>query len=487
MTTIIPTNIRRPGNFTDFLYTSGRRSLVPSDRPIALLGIKSSAGTLAAATPTRILDTTEADTLAGKGSELALMARAALAQGEREPSPPPLYLVAIAAPSGGGTAAAVSTLTFSGTATASGNAIVRIAGRPVIVPVTSGDTAATVAAAAEAAIDALVDVLPVTASVVGAVVTCTAVHAGANGNDVKFRAEQLVAGISLAIAQTVAGAGTTDLTASLAVLEGARYDAIVTANGDANDVSDLAAHLAVTNTAGAGRWRRVYLAETGTIGAATTHASSFNTVGALVVTAEQFESLPGELAAAKAVAECGASRPNPNLNGHVLVGYASPASYWYTETEIETALAAGLTPLAPVLNSAGAAIDGVVRIVKPSTTKTTEGGAPVEFPRAPYVSNVGWYLARQIDAKFAEQFTGPEALIDSQAPARIKDMIVDVLYAAQTARIVRQVDDVIGLIVVEVDGSVTGRLNADVPYVPVGPIDQLATLHRVTMNLGRGL
>lgn len=480
----LPSSVRRPLTAHSFLYSSGSRSLVPIDRRIALLGIKSNAGTLAVATPTEVFDTVTSDTLAGVGSELALMARATFAQFQREGRSCHLFLVTIAEPGAG--AARVVTLTVTGPATESGTYIYRIAGRPITFGVTAGDTANTVAAALKAAIDAQGPILPLTAAVVGAVVTVTLRYKGANGNDVQFREEQGIAGIAVAYAQTTAGAGTVDLTASLDTLM-QKFDGVVTANGDANDVTDLSTHLAACNTSTAKKWRRGWMCEPGSIGAATVHAGSFNDVAAHVLCCEGVESLPGEVAGAMAASYHTATRPNPNLNGRKIVAYPPVTSLAFTETEQETALGVGVTPFVPVTTGSGSQVDGLLKLVKLTTTKTLEGAVPVEWPRLPAVSQVGWAIAEQIDSKFAERF-GPDAnpdgaLVDGTIRGRVRDLVVDVLYTAEEATWVRDVDDVLPAILVEIDGSVATRVNTALEYVPVVPLDQAAFVHRVSQSV----
>ena len=275
ITTGLPSTVRRPLVAHSFLYSSGARSLVPIDRRVVVVGIKTSAGTLAAATPTEIYDTVQSDTLGGVGSEVALMARAAFAQMERDDRACHLFMVTIAEP-GAGTARVV-TLTAAGTATEAGTLLYRIAGRLLMVGVAVGDAAATVAAAPKAQIDAAGPILPLTAGVVGAVVTCTLRYKGANGNDVAFREERGIAGITIAYAQSAAGAGDTDLTASLDTLT-QKFDGIATANHIANDVTDLRAHLDVMNTQTAKKWRRAHMACPGSIATATALAAAFTTL-----------------------------------------------------------------------------------------------------------------------------------------------------------------------------------------------------------------
>lgn len=486
ITTGIPSNIRAPRTFHSFLYATGNRSLIPSDKRVALLGIMSSAGTMAVATPTEVFDSVTTDGLAGVGSELALMARAAFAQFAKEGKSCRLFLVGLAET----TTARVGTLTLAGTATESGTLLYRIAGRPIAVGVTSGDTANTVSAAFLAAINAAGPILPITATNAAPVVTWTCRYKGSNGADIAFRQESGIAGITVAFAQTVAGVGATDLTAVLATLAGQRYDGIATANHAANDVSDLLAHLDVCLTATAKKWRRAFLCENGSIGTATTHAGSFNSVGAHVLVCEGVESLPGEIASAMAVAFNVATRPNANLNGHELVGYPPIASNAFDDTEIETALSVGASPLVPVIGGSGSQVDGKLKLVKLTTTKTLDGATPVEWPRLPAVSQVGWAIAEQLDYKFAERFgasSNPEgALIDGQVKDRVRDLVVDVLYSAEEANWIRNVDDVLPSIVVEIDGSVADRVNTALEYIPVVPFSQAAFMHRVSQSLSLG-
>ena len=480
----LPSTVRRPLVAHSFLYSSGARSLVPIDRRIVVIGIKTSAGTLAAATPTEVFDTVQSDALGGVGSEVSLMARAAFAQMERDDRACHLFMVTIAEP-GGGTAR-VGTLTAAGTATESGTLLYRIAGRLLAIGVVVGDTAATVAAALKAAIDANGPILPLTASVAAEVVTWTLRYKGENGNDVTFRQERGIAGITIAYAQTTAGAGTVDLTASLDTLN-AKMDGIASANGDANTVSDLSAHLAAMNTQTAKKWRRAWMCEPGSISAATVHAGSFNDVAAHVLCCEGVESLPGEVAAATAAMFHTSTRPNPNLNGRTIVGYPPPDSVAFLDSEIEAALAAGVTPLVPLTTGAGSQVDGQIKLVKLTTTKTLDGAVPVEWPRLPAVSAVGWAIAEQLDAKFVERF-GPAAnpdgaLVDSTILGRVRDLVVDVLYTAEAAGWIRNVDDVLGSIAVEIDGTVATRVNIALEYIPVVPLDQAAFVHRVSQSV----
>lgn len=150
-----------------------------------------------------------------------------------------------------------------------------------------------------------------------------------------------------------------------------------------------------------------------------------------------------------------------------------------------------MTPLVPVIGASGAQVDGKIKIVKLTTTRTEDdNGNPVEWPRLPAVSQVGWSLAEQIDYKFGERFgatSNPEgALMDDDVLARVRDLVVDVLYTAQGAKWIRNVDDVLPSIVAEIDPNVADRVNVALEYVPVVPFSQAAFVHRVSQSLSIG-
>jgi hypothetical protein len=130
-----------------------------------------------------INDPQETDALFGVGSPLALMCRKAsrrAASSARARSSSPSASPSPAA------ARAHADVTVTGPATASGNVVIRIAGRTLTIGVASGDAQNTIAAAINAAIGAQKTLLPVTAGVAANVVTCTHVAKGVGGNDVVY-------------------------------------------------------------------------------------------------------------------------------------------------------------------------------------------------------------------------------------------------------------------------------------------------------------
>lgn len=463
----LPTNIRRPGAFHQFIPGLAG-GLVALDTRVAIAAIKSSAGTLAVATPVQIFDESDADTKLGKGSEAALMARTAFAQARRSGSQPQIWACAIAAPAG---AAAVQTITTTVTTALAGNVVLRIAGRTLTVGVSAGDAQNTIAAAIEAAIDtaAAEGNLPVTASVATNVVTCTHANLGVNGNDVDYEIVSYPSGVTVATTQTVAGSGVVDITAALDALMGADFNAVCIANHLAADTADVLANLVTAWGMESKRWRHIFIGETGSVSTANGLADDIGNKGALVISCENSPSLPGELAVACAVAAVGKPRPNANLNDEELVIYPPPAASVYTNAEIESLLAGGCTPLMPTANG----VD--TRIVRLVTTQVLLNGATYDGLRDWAQSSTMAYIARQVDIGWAQKFH--QELLDDEVLQRARDMVIEIHEAAQTARILRDVDEFKAQILVEESTESPGRIVLVNPFRPAGPVNQLDALH----------
>ncbi len=218
--------LRTPLFFIEFDNSkAGSPSLAA--RPALLIGHRTSAGTVAELTLTRIDSASQAKTAFGEGSNLWEMVDAYRdndAFGE-------LWGCAIDEEAGG--TAGTQTLTFAGTATAAGKISLYVNGQLVEATVASGDAHTDVSVAVDAALTAADD-LPVTNGEAAGVVTLTARHKGSIGNDVDVRAnylgsvggEVLPAGITLAIAAGVTGATDPALSTLAATLGDEEFDYI---------------------------------------------------------------------------------------------------------------------------------------------------------------------------------------------------------------------------------------------------------------------
>jgi phage tail sheath gpL-like len=326
----------------------------------------------------------------------------------------------------------------------------------------------------------------VTATAAAAVVTTTHAVKGVGGNDVIFEVVSLPPGVTCVTAQGVAGTGVADETAALAAAAGPDYDAIANDNHATADIALALAHVTAAWAPGEKKWRYVLFGEPGSIGLAATLAVAANDRGIEVAVCEQTPSLPGEIAAAMGVALLSKSRPNGNWDGMRVPLYPPPDSFDFTNTEVESALATGLTPLKAVVDAQTRVQQpGVVQIRKFVTTCTTQNGQPFEALRDIAVPRVGAFAARQIDAAFIAKFganANPDgALLDDDAIPRVRDMVATILYTMQDGKILTNVDADLQKLVVERDPSAPGRLNVDVTYTVVLGLHQVAFVHRVTI------
>jgi phage tail sheath gpL-like len=480
ITSSVPTSLLRPNTYHEFIHTPAGRGLVPITQRVALIGTKSSAGTATVEQPVQVFDALDADTKAGQGSPLALMARKAIAQGKlnaslRQGGSPEIWIVPVAAPGGG--AAQTKTLTFSGPATASGNIELRIAGRTIFVGVTSGDSANTMAAATEKAIDARAAELPVTAGVATNVVTCTATVAGENGTDIVFEVVAKPSGVGIVVATGVAGSGVIDITAALDALVDKDYHGIAIENRKSADVTDAKAHTAVQWGFAIKRFRWVFMGDASTLSTANTNSVASNDKTVLNILGEASPSLHYEIAAAAVVAAFGTERPNANLDDVILDIYPPPAASALIDSEIESALASGTTPLVPTPEG------DRMMIVRMVTTKTLEGGVPFEDLRDLAYSRTAAYMATQYDigyrTNFRQEYLTTDPSNANNVLKRVRDMVIDKQRAAEELEYIQNVDDYLAELQVEKAPAPLGRIITIAPIEPVSPLHQGAFVHVV--------
>ncbi len=478
LSTSVPASLKKPDSFHTFQHVKAGGALVALPLRVLLIGAKSAAGTAVVETPVQVFDLADGIVKAGQGSELALMIAKAFEQGNLNGSSgrggmPELWICPQAAPAGN---AAAQTLTVTGPATASGTGHVRIAGRDVFFGVTSGDAQNTIAAALEAAIDALVRELPVTAGVAANVVTCTHVTAGTNGNDVAYEVVSVPAGVAIASAQSVAGTGTLDITLAVDAAVDKNYDAVAISIHSAAAVTDALAHVAAMWGFAQKFWRWLFIGDKATLATAQGYATSANSEKILVVSYEGSPSLPSEIATACAVAGFGVERPNANYDGVEVALYPPAKSLVYTSSEIESALAGGVTPLIPT--SSGSSTQ-IVRLV---TTKTTDGGAPFFALLDLAFSRTLAFRATQYDVQYKARFKQEVIDGDLDDPEatllpRVRDMCVEIDRTMGDLKYLRDVEDLVPQIRVEEASSPAGRLLVQAPCRVAGPLHQTAFDH----------
>jgi len=466
-------SLRRPGVFNEFKFRSAGQQLVPLPQRVVIVAEASSAGTATPEVPVQVFDEDDADTKAGKGSPAALMARVALAQAKlisaKGFASPEIWICPTIAPGAG--LQAVQTITITGPATESGNLILRIAGRQIVVGVSNGDAQNTIASAIEAKLDELVNTLPVTASVATNVVTCTNVTKGVNGNDVAFELISKPAGVGVAFAQSVAGTGTAPITNPLAALFDQRYHAICLNNHVTGDAATILTHVADAWGNAQKNYRFVFLGERGSLSTAQTLQASYNDYRVSIINCEGSPSLPGEIAIAAAVATFGREKPNANLDGERLALVPPSATLAFTNAEVESALSGGVTPLTP---------DGAfVKIERLVTTQITLNAAAFEPLRDLQYPRTAAYVAEQISIGFATGFV-QEVMDDdpdNDIRARVRDMVIEKHRAMASDHILRDVDSFLDQIQVEFATTPAGRLIVSNPFRVAGPLHQGVFVH----------
>jgi phage tail sheath gpL-like len=459
----IPATKRRPGVYVEFNVLAAARGLVPIQQRLALIGAKLPAGTQPPLVPVQCFTTADGDRLFGAGSELALMVRHAIAAAALYGSSPELWAVALDDPLA--SAAAQRTITFTGTAQASGNARLRIAGRPIVAPVQVNDDAAAVAQSVLRVVQGRAAILPVEASAAAGVVTLVARNAGENGNVIRVEVDELPTGLGAAVADTVVGVGAYDLTDPLDTLIDKTYQSVAVANHTAADVAALIEHAHEVGTPSAKAWTTCYVAETGTLATQTALAVGANDMAMVVIGAEDFPNTPGEIAATFAATIEAEADPALSFDGVELPLYPPPIASVPGDAEIEAALAAGASILTVNPQRSRAVI------VRAVTTKTTEAGAPFEdlldltTPRSLY------FVGTQIDTAIRIAFQ--RAKKNERTKKRARSVALGVLRKAEEIEVLQNVEAHRDELVVEDDPAVPTRLVIGVPTSVVPPLHQV--------------
>lgn len=463
--TSTPSNLRRPGAYSEFLFQQAGQSLVPLPLRAVVVAEKTSAGTAAIETPVQVFDEADADTKGGLGALGAILCRKAFEQAKLSGASPEVWLCPIAEP-GGGTATQ-ETVTITVTTATAGTLIFTVAGRPAIVGVSAGDAQNAIASAVKSALDAMKSTIPFTASVAANVVTLVHTTKGVNGNDAAFANVQAPAGVTCTLAQSVPGAGAASITNAIQNLYDQRYNAVAISNHTTTDIAALLLERAASWGFNQRNYRHFFVGERGSLGTAQTLIAAANDYGIVVGTYEATPSLSGEIAVCDMIAEFASVAPNVNMDGQQVALYPASGAFAYTAPEIESALNSGGTPHEP-----SGSFSKITRLV---TTATTFNSAPTETVRDIAFSRTAAFRAEQVEiqfrAGFAQQNDTPEVR------TRVRDMIVGIDRAMEALGYLQDVDTLIDQIQVEKSTTTTGRYVSNAPFHVAGPLHQLVTKH----------
>jgi phage tail sheath gpL-like len=445
----IPSSIRKPGKYFEYNNKLAVRSLPTNLQRVLVVAQKTAAGTATVNQVVQVFDSESAAALFGRGSQAHRMVMAALKANRYA------QLFVLPVEDSGTGVAASATLTVTGNATTSGAVGVNVAGVDLVVPVTTGDAAATVAASIKAELDKLVD-LPTTHAVAGGVVTLTQRNKGTVGNAHRIAASSSASGIAVAVVAFAGGLNDPSLATPLAAAFTGGHEILVVPYASGTPLTDLRTHLNAVSGPMEKRPAIGVYASIGTLSAATTQALALNSERMTHGFLKNGISTAEEQAAGYAAEIAFEEDPARPLNTLVIAGLTVPAiADRLSRTEQETCLANGVTPLewGP---------GDVVQIVRAVTTYTVN---------AANVTDVSWldlttirtmdYVMKAIRTRIELRF--PRDKLSAKTPARVRSEILDVLYKLEELEIVENVDLWKDDLVVERDSQDNNRLNAKIP------------------------
>lgn len=439
------------------------RGLRGMPRRVLLIGHKLAAGNAQANTVIECATETAAVALAGEGSMLVAMWRAAKANAGLG-----LPIDIIAVPVSGTATVATSTIVVSNagaTVQYNGEAMLYIEGVRISVGVNTSDTAATVATKLIAAVNAE-PTLSVTAAATAtpAELRLTAKWGGPSGNDIDVRSthytdDLLPAGLTLTIPAMSGGAGNPDLTAAIVAMRDYRATEI------AMPFTDTANMLAL-ETEQELRWGfnnmrdgQVVTAVRGTLATLTTWLNNRNSrqVHTIPTTGDMTSPWVTAAMASTAIETSADTDPALPYTDIVLVGYKGPrrGQHWDMISEGNALLQAGASPLA--INQDGTA--ALVRVVTNYTLSTT--GAPDPSTRElAWVKTMSYYRWFTITEyalhyrgfKLAEYITEPIPGQKIMTAELVEEIHLGIYMELQKVALVQNLDYYKERLLVELDG-----------------------------------
>lgn len=361
-----------PGSYTAYNYYAGPNGLPANIQKVLLIGDVSSEGSLAACKPTEVSSEQEAIALAGAGSVLMQMYKAA----KKAWKYAQITLLRHAAVTG---SAASWAFTFSGAATKAGKVSVICNGAEYAVGVAKNDEPGTIAEALANVINNTPDA-PFTAVATlddseptGEVVLtakCKGAYISACACGLNVSAASEAEGVTAGAVTTTAGVGTVDLETALAAAFPERYHIIVSPVNDETNLGKLKTHLEAAAAPLEQRGQRAICAMvSASATAAKTEALKHNYERLHIAAVKnKLNSTVWEIAAGLGAIFASNSKPNVPMNGVAIPGLAIPEieDKWSGE-EQDVLLYAGVIPLVEE--------DSQLCIVRAVTTRTKNSGS----------------------------------------------------------------------------------------------------------------
>lgn len=479
----LPLSFKIPGAYITLVLGAGTQSPLNAPKKVLVVDY-GTAGPLNVPTPVASAD--EAGLTFGYRSHLY---RAAVAFFD-EYATGTLYLMRYAE-AGGGTAQA-KTITVTGTATGTGSIFIDINGlAPIEVTVTTGDVQNATATALAAAVTARTQ-YPVTAAAATNDATFTWAQKGLRSTQFKLRATMSASltGVTLAIADTTAGATDGSYATALAAIGIDDYDFIVTGADTSDATTGIAPFVTLVNTRSGptiGLRGVVVAASSDSFGTATALSLALNAFRLQIAWFRNADSLTVETASKVAAwrAYWEGQDPARNFDYQAFENLRGPYSTTdrISVVEANNALNSGLTPIG--INRAGKAF--MWRSIT-SRFQDTNGGPDyrvLDTSKVAVVDYIADFLASDYLVKGYQSMKLRDDSGDQRpqtgviTPKIIRSWIVGVLKGAENNDpiLLENVDAHLNELEVKLSTVVPGRMEARIP------LDVIEGFHQLDMTL----
>lgn len=451
-----------PGSYSEFNYYAGPNGLPANIQKVLLVGDIADGGSLAVAKPTAVYNESEVLALAGAGSVLHQMYKAAKNAWKYAQ----ISLLRHTAVAG---SAAVWTITLSGTATKSGLVRVIWNSKKVAVGVSVGNTADYVADSLAVALNAETDA-PFTAVAENGVVTLTAKNKGAyicaEKGGVNISVETESTDLTATGVVLTAGSGDVDVEDALAGAFPERYHLIALSVSDATNIGYLKTHLEKAAEPLEQRGQRgIVSAIVSGVSNAISLAKSFNYERLHIAAVKN--SIPAttwEIAAGLAAIFASNSQPNKPMNGLPVPGIGLPdiADKWNGE-EQDALLYGGVIPLVET--------DSELCIVRAVTTRSTKDG--VRFTKLIDTGVIASldYFRDSILAMHKVKYKNK--VIHELLPDALNEDNIAVAKSLEGVQILRFIDQYADQFITEESKDEPGRMLCQIPAPVVPGLNQI--------------
>lgn len=451
-----------PGSYTGYNYYAGPNGLPANIQKVLLIGDKSSAGSIAANKPTEVATEQEAIALAGSGSVLMQMYKAAKKAWKYAQISFMCYEVAASS-------AATWAFTLTGTATAAGQVGVDCNGVQFVTGVAKTDTAAAIATALAAEINNTPDA-PFTAAADSGTVTLTAKCKGAYistaAGGLNVSPICTTSGVTAGSVTLTAGTGSVNLETALAAAFPERYHIIVSPVSDETNLGKLKVHLEAAAAPLEQRGQRAICAMvSNSASAAKTEALKHNYERIHIAAVKnKINATAWEIAAGLGAIFASNSKPNVPMNGVAIPGLAIPAvdDKWSGE-EQDLLLYGGVIPLVEE--------DSQLCIVRAVTTKSNNSGSRfTKLIDTGVIASLDYFrdsILAMHKAKYKNK------VIHALLPDALNEDNKAIAYALEAEQILRYIDDYADQFITQESKNEPGRMLCQIPAPVVPGLNQI--------------